>query len=119
MHPAERKQNLQRLQRELKHLREEPVPGVHAAVSCFLTLPFSLVRSAPCLSHRRGVFDKLDHAAITGQHARVALLHRGTCRVPVSRRLLPRDHPLPTGPVGISYQASCCETFESVSSRAL
>ena len=32
MHPAERKQNLQRLQRELKHLREEPVPGVHAAV---------------------------------------------------------------------------------------
>ena len=31
MHPAERKQNLQRLQRELKHLREEPVPGVHAA----------------------------------------------------------------------------------------
>ena len=31
MHPAQRKQNLQRLQRELKHLREEPVPGVHAA----------------------------------------------------------------------------------------
>mmetsp|Transcript_6302 Transcript_6302/g.9397 ORF Transcript_6302/g.9397 Transcript_6302/m.9397 type:complete len:221 (+) Transcript_6302:2-664(+) len=30
MHPAERKQNLQRLQRELKHLKEEPVPGVHA-----------------------------------------------------------------------------------------
>ena len=32
MHPAERKQNLQRLQRELKHLKEEPVPGVHATV---------------------------------------------------------------------------------------
>ena len=32
MHPAERKQNMQRLQRELKHLKEEPVPGVHAMV---------------------------------------------------------------------------------------
>ena len=46
MHPAERKQNLQRLQRELKHLREEPVPGVHAAVSLSLPFPWrsSLVR---------------------------------------------------------------------------
>lgn len=37
MHPAERKQNMQRLQRELKLLKEEPVPGVHA-----------MVRSASC-----------------------------------------------------------------------
>jgi hypothetical protein len=32
MHPADRKQNMQRLQRELKLLKEEPVPGVHAVV---------------------------------------------------------------------------------------
>lgn len=37
MHPAERKQNLQRLHHELKRLKEEPVPGVHACVSRLAT----------------------------------------------------------------------------------
>jgi hypothetical protein len=46
MHPAERKQNLQRLQRELKHLKEEPVPGVHAAVSFLFILAY-LHKSSP------------------------------------------------------------------------
>jgi len=53
MHPAERKQNLQRLQRELKHLKEEPVPGVHATVRMRRLRCMAIGRdSFPCSSCR-------------------------------------------------------------------
>ncbi|KAJ1476747.1 ubiquitin-conjugating enzyme/RWD-like protein [Baffinella frigidus] len=44
LHPAERKQNMQRLQKELKMLKTEPVPGVHA-----LPLPANMLEWHFCI----------------------------------------------------------------------
>jgi hypothetical protein len=53
MHPAERKQNMQRLQRELKHLKEEPVPGVHAMVCPSSLLVLARPAGGNCSAHPR------------------------------------------------------------------
>mmetsp|Transcript_10895 Transcript_10895/g.36767 ORF Transcript_10895/g.36767 Transcript_10895/m.36767 type:complete len:225 (-) Transcript_10895:58-732(-) len=54
MHPAERKQNLQRLQRELKKLKEEPVAGVHATPLPSNMLEWHFVIEGPAGSPYQG-----------------------------------------------------------------
>mmetsp|Transcript_10697 Transcript_10697/g.21405 ORF Transcript_10697/g.21405 Transcript_10697/m.21405 type:complete len:224 (+) Transcript_10697:286-957(+) len=56
MHQAERKQNLQRLQRELKALKEDPVPGVHAAPLPANMLEWHFVIEGPAASPYQGGF---------------------------------------------------------------
>mmetsp|Transcript_14891 Transcript_14891/g.35343 ORF Transcript_14891/g.35343 Transcript_14891/m.35343 type:complete len:223 (+) Transcript_14891:359-1027(+) len=56
MHPTERKQNLQRLQRELKALQQDPVPGVHAAPLPANMLEWHYVIEGPAGSPYQGGF---------------------------------------------------------------
>mmetsp|Transcript_19174 Transcript_19174/g.38905 ORF Transcript_19174/g.38905 Transcript_19174/m.38905 type:complete len:222 (+) Transcript_19174:193-858(+) len=54
MHPTERKQNLQRLNRELKALQREPVPGVHAVPLPANMLEWHFVIEGPAGSPYQG-----------------------------------------------------------------